>query len=402
VRPPRSAALWVPALAFVAGALAVVDAGGRRAKGLSAGSVYNETPEGLSLAFRYLRERVPPDGTGPGVSVLSKRVGPGALPAGGVLFRMRPRRMPLPVVVENAEDAEKDSSEGKDAGRRRASGPPPRLLTRDEEAWVQTGGRLVLGLDADYGSLAVATTGQGGPVRKVFPLWPGVSALDPGTSAVHVSGGAAEHAHTIFAQGSEVLLSRLVIGRGEILLLTAPQLLENRRLATADHLGLLEALAGEGRPVVFDEWTHGLGQDESLLALMLEWGLGPALVVASLAFTLLLWRSRTRLGPEEEDAVEARSEAVDLVGSLAQLYDRALSRREAAALHLQGFRRAVSLRTGLKGAALERRSRELLGDAAALPVGEREIPAARFLRALHAVNDGYRRLDEHAHTRRRP
>jgi hypothetical protein len=193
-----------------------------------------------------------------------------------------------------------------------------------------------------------------------------------------------------------------VIGRGEVLLLTAPQLLENERLAAADHLALLEALAGEERPVVFDEWAHGLGQDESLLALMLEWGLGPALVVAALTFILLLWRSRTRLGPEEDDTEEERSEAVDLVDSLAQLYDRALSRREATSLHLRGFRQAVSLRTGLKGAALERRARELLDDAAALPVGEREIPASAFLRTLQAVNDGYRRLDEHAHTRRRP
>jgi hypothetical protein len=197
------------------------------------------------------------------------------------------------------------------------------------------------------------------------------------------------------------LLSRLVVGRGEVWVLTAPGLLENGRLAMADHLGLLEALAGSGRPILFDEWVHGLGQDESLLALMLEWGLGPALVAAALAFVLLLWRHRKRLGPEEAAVAEERSEAVDLVDSLAQLYDRALSRREAAALHLQGFRKAVSLRTGLRGAALEQRTRTLLDDAALLPAGERELPASGFLRILHAVNDGYRRLDEHAHTRRR-
>ena len=106
--------------------------------------------------------------------------------------------------------------------------------------------------------------------------------------------------------------------------------------------------------------------------------------------------------PEEDDTTEERSEAVDLVDSLAQLYDRALTRREATALHQDGFRRAVGLRTALRGAALERRTRELLGAAEALPGGAAEIPTSAFLRALAAVNNGYRRLHEHAHTRRRP
>jgi hypothetical protein len=399
MRPPRSAALWVAAAAFVAGALAVVDAGGRRAeKAFPPGSVYRETPDGLSLAFRYLRERSQSEATGGTVSILTQRVGVGALPAEGVLFRMRPRRLALPVTVE---DVDEDESE-EDSPEAESPGPPGRLLTRQEEAWVHGGGRLVLGLDADYASVEIVSVARGGPVRKVFPLWPGVSALDPGGAVPHLSGGAAEQAHAIFSQGPGALLSRLVMGRGEVLLLTAPWLLENERLATADHLALLEALAGEERPVVFDEWVHGLGQDESLLALMLEWGLGPALAVAALAFVFVLWRNRTRLGPEEDDALEERSEAVDLVDSLAQLYDRALSRREAATLHLQAFRQAVSLRTGLRGGALERRTRELLDDTAALPAGEREIPASAFLRTLHAVNDGYRRLDQHAHSRRRP
>jgi hypothetical protein len=239
-------------------------------------------------------------------------------------------------------------------------------------------------------------------VRKVFPLWPGVAALEPGGNKRRITEGPAEDAHAVFVQGSSTLVSRLVVGQGEILLLAAPELLENERLASADHLGLLEALVGPGRPVAFDEWTHGLGQDETLLELMLEWGLGPALVLGMLAFALVLWRSRTRVGPEAADATEERSEAVDLVDSLAQLYDRALSRREAAALHLQGFRKAVALRTGLKGAALERRARELLGETGDLPADAREIPASAFLRTLTAVNSAYRRLDEHAHTRRRP
>jgi hypothetical protein len=352
--------LGLAGVAFVAGALAIVDAGGRRAEGtFAAGSVFSEESEGLSLAFRYLGERRGSEG--PEVSVLSRRLGVGSLPADGVLFRWRPRRTPFPSPREDLEkksseegDSEEEDHEAEspDAESSSEDTPSPEtpgpLLTVREEAWVRGGGRLVLGLDAGYGPLGIERDSRGGPVRKVFPLWPGVAVLEPGGKKQRISDGPAEDAHAVFVQGSSPLVSRLVVGRGEVVLVAAPELLENERLAAAEHLGLLEALAGKGRPVAFDEWTHGLGQDETLLELMLEWGLGPVLVVAALAFVLALWRGRTRVGPEEDDATEERSEAVDLVDSLAQLYDRALSRREAAALHLQGFRKAVALRTGLK------------------------------------------------------
>jgi hypothetical protein len=186
-----------------------------------------------------------------------------------------------------------------------------------------------------------------------------------------------------------------------VILLAVPEVLENGRLAQADHLLLLEALAGTGRPVAFDEWAHGLGHDGGLLERLLAWGFGPALVVGALAFALALWRGRARLGPEEPEPPERRSEAVDLVDSLGSLYERALSRREAAALHLQAFRRAVALRTGLAGGALDRRVRDLLGGGPPPLPAAGEIPASDFARRLSLVNGGYRRLHEHARTRRR-
>jgi hypothetical protein len=416
MRPPRGLVLGLAGLAFVAGALAVVDAEGRRAEGtFAAGSVYNEATDGLSLAFRYLSERTAGEAGGATVSVFARRVGPGSLPADGVLFRWRPQRTPFP---SSREDLEKKSSEeeGSEEEDREDERPetgsssedtpspetPEPLLTGREEAWVRAGGRLVLGLATSYGPLGIRRDVRGGPVRKVFPLWPGVAILEAGDEKRRITDGPAEGAHAVFVRGSSALVSRLVVGRGEVLLLAAPELLENERLGDADHLALLEALAGAGRPVAFDEWTHGLGQDETLLELMLEWGLGPALAVGALAFVLALWRGRMRVGPEEDDAAEERSEAVDLVDSLSQLYDRALSRREAATLHRQGFRRAVALRTGLKGAALEQRARELLGGTRELPAGPREIPVSTFQQTLTAVNAAYRRLDEHAHSRRRP
>jgi hypothetical protein len=383
-------AVALAAVAFLAGALAVVDRGGRRAEGTFApASVYSDTPDGLSLAYRYLGERAD-------VSVLSEPVRAGTLPAGGVLFRIRPVRTPMRSPASH--DEEGGQVEERPSDGMQPAGLPAALLAPAEDEWVRGGGRLVFGLESDYGPVGVSGGSGRGAVRKVFPLWPGVAVLQvDAPRALRM-----DAAHTVFSRGSESILSRIVLGDGEVLLLAVPEVLENARLGRADHLGLLDALAGSGRPVVFDEWAHGLGQEEGVLVLLLEWGLGPALAVAALAFLLLLWRGRMRLGPEEDDAADERSEAVDLVDSLAQLYDRALSRREAATLQLRGFREAVSLRTGLQGPALDRRIRELLDEGASLPPGDREIPTSAFLRALDAVNDGYRRLEEHAHSRRRP
>jgi hypothetical protein len=389
----RAVPVALAAVLFFGGALVVVDSGRRRAASpFPAGSVFNETPEGLSLAFRYLRARAG-RAESPTVSVLSERVRTGALPPRGVLFRVRPQRKP-PLAPAGGSARKK-----KEAGGGRAR-PPRVLLTPTEREWVRGGGRLVLAVDSAYGPVDIDRRVGGGPVRKVFPVWPGVSDLEP--SPRGLGGGLVEEAYAVFVRGAVPVVSRLEAGRGDVVLVAAPEWLENRRLGRAHDLRLLEALAGEGRPVLFDEWAHGLGEEKGLFELLLEWGFGPAFAVTVLAFATLLGRERRRLAAGEDEPGDERSDAVDLVDSLGQLYERALTRREAAALHLEGLRHAVAARTGLRGAALERRTRELLGGG--LPAASRraERTPSEFLRSLAAVNEGYRRLHDHAHARRSP
>jgi hypothetical protein len=376
----RVLVVWAGGAGFFVGALALVGVGGTRdLHTFSRGSVFNESPTGLSVAHRYLADRASrPEGHGSPVSVLARRVGGESLASDAVLFRLRPQRRPT------AEPA----------------GESVRLLTRAEEDWVLGGGRLVLGLGEDYGPARISSGRQTAPIGKIFPIWPAVRTIIPSGPLHALSGAVIDQAVCLFARATEPVLARITKGRGEVVLLAAPEILENASLAKGHHLGLLEALAASGRPVVFDEWVHGLERDEGLLAQLLEWGLGPTLVCATLVLALVLWRGRTRLGPEEEEAPEARSEAVDLVDSMAQLYDRALSRRDAAQLYAEGFRRAVALRTGLSGAALSRRAEGLLGGYS--PKAAAELAPSEFLRALAAVNEGYRRLHEHAHPRKRP
>ena len=408
MRPLRALSLWLAGLAFVAGALGVVDRGSRRAEdAFPRASVFNESPRGLSLAYGYLRDRSQQKGgEGAPVAVLSRRVGHERLPTEAVVFRIRPSLHPSSSsAAEGAEEEddawksrEKNGKTKKVTVARRVGGP---LLSPAEDEWVRGDGRLVLGVADEYGPVFATASPRTAPVRKVFPIWPAVRTLVPGETTRTLAGATADEAHAVFASGSAPVLSRLLVGKGEVVMLAVPEILENASLPRGDHLRLLVALAGEGRPVFFDEWALGLGRSEGLLEVMLEWGLGPAFIASALAFALWLWRARTRVGPADRDPAESRSEAVDLVDSLAQLYDRALTRRGAARLYREGFDKAVATRTGLRGAALARRAEELLRGGAPHVLGGAEIPPSEFLRALQAVNEGYRRLYEHGHSRRR-
>jgi hypothetical protein len=322
-----------------------------------------------------------------------------------VVLRIHPLRHPAfaPNAPEDEDEGDETTASEKEKSKdpRKKKAPALPLLDPEERRFIAGGGRLLLAAAEDYGPLRVAGTARRGALLKVFPVWPGVRSVVTKAETRALSGLPVADAVTLFARGTAPILSRLALGRGEVLLFALPEVFENAALAEADHLRLLVAIVGEGRPVYFDEWAHGLDRQESLVGLLLAWGFGPALLVALLAFALWLWRGRARAGPEERDPVRSRSEAVDLVDSLAQLYDRALRRCEAVRLYRDHFAKAVSLQTGLRGRALDQRVEALAGREAARLRGGPEIPPSEFARLLRAIGDGYRRLHEHVHPHRR-
>ena len=135
------------------------------------------------------------------------------------------------------------------------------------------------------------------------------------------------------------------------------------------------------------------------MALLLEWGLGPSLGLAALAGLALLWRARQRVGPAEDAWEDRRSDAVDLVESMGQLYERALLRNEAAALYHEAFRRAAGQRTGLRGPDLDARVRKMTGDVSTLAEGRgRDMSEADLADVLARLNRAFGGLG-HGHSR---
>ena len=391
----------------------------------SPGSAFNTGEDGLSLAFAYLRERA-------GARTLHRSISAEDLPANGVVLRVQALTGPILLEEEEDEEEEKDKKDVKDpkdekdkdepegplekldrrlreeeerrkkeeeerrkkAGEKEEEKPPVlRFLSSGEEAWVRGGGRLVLAFAASYGPGRAEELEGKQPVRKVFPLWPGVVNLVPPTARSldipPLPGG-----HAVFLAGESPLLVRQALGAGDLIFLAAPEILHNPHLGQAHHLALLEALAGvpERRPVLFDERAHGLDDSGGILDILASWGLGPLLLLGLIATGAAFWRSGKRLGPPEREERDTRSDAVELLDSLADLYDRALQRGDAVFLFYESFVHTVAIETGLRGQALEERSKTLLDGW--VPVKGEELSRERFDEALRKINQAFRRLQD--------
>ncbi len=341
------------------------------------GSSFDTSPSGASLAFAYLQ------GSGRAVARLTRPLRAADVRPEAVVFRLRPHPRP-PASIE----AER-KSRGKGQGEKRDAARSARLLEAREEAWVEAGGRLVVAAAASLGPVQVEVAGNAPLPRRVHSRFPGVNALLPAPRRV-LAGAVVEDAVTLFAAGDRPVVARVARGRGEVLLLACPEVLENGLLAGGDHLRFLEALAAEGRPVLFDELAHGVVAERGLLPLLFDWGLGPALGLAGLTGLSLLWRARARVGPAEDAWEDRRSDAVDLVDSMAQLYERALRRNEAATLYLEWFRRAAAQRTGLRGKDLEARVRQMTGGASPAAWGKgRDMSETELQDVLARLNRAF-------------
>jgi hypothetical protein len=137
--------------------------------------------------------------------------------------------------------------------------------------FVSRGGRLVL-LDTDYGGSQDAklglpadhSIGAKNAADAVAPV-----AMDAGVRRVEATIGVAfpltvPKATPLLSVGSGLVAIAYPMGKGEVVAITAPDLLSNVHIAHADNAQFaLDVLAGNG-PVAFDERLHGYAEDQSL------------------------------------------------------------------------------------------------------------------------------------------
>jgi hypothetical protein len=313
----------------------------------------NTSDSGLSQAYAYLARR---GKTAP----LTRPLGRDPIEANAVVFRIT---HDLPLFFD-PEDLK-----GKEFGPPRPKEKP--LLNDAEDAFVRRGGRVIVA--AHMGALPSASPTEKTAV-KVFPIWPGVDKLEvPELTSAFTT--LRPRMHAVFVSGNRVIVARERIGDGDLYVVAWPELFQNEQLAKAHHLALLVSLAGK-RPVYFDEVLHGIISGDGALAIMKQWNLGALLVMLCIVALLVFWRAGRRVGPPEEDHRETRSDAIDLVRSLAALYRDVTKKHEALKLYHESLTRTVAHTSGLRGDALRKRVDDLTGGR----------------RTMDAINEGFAKL----------
>ena len=292
--------------------------------------------------------------------------------------------------------ADRDADDDDEEDDRDASGPPDpeerraALLSDEEEAFVRRGGRLVIAADEDHGPLFVHPTDPG-DLEKVFPALPGVAALES-EGRRGLRGPGLVDAVTVFVRSGLPAVARRALGSGDVWLLANPELFDNQLLGSGDHLKLLVALAGGGRPVFFDEWAHGQVDDASATELLVRWGLGPACLLAAMAGVAWFWRRAVPLGAPSPYR-DLRTESVDLAYAIGALYGRTLKARDQLALHHARLVHEIEHRLGLKAEAAEAKAREL-APTFSLPAEGKRVPRAEYDSLLAQLNDALRRVND--------
>lgn len=343
----------------------------------------NTSDEGLSLAYRYLKNR-----GGRPVSKLTRAVDPRKLPSNGVVFRVGKLFSERDFFDDDDEESSKKKKKPTKLHLKRKTAIP--ILSGDEEEWIRRGGRLVLAIGRQYAGLDIRNT-PGKRATKVFPIWQGLDTLDLAEPRTLVGDAVLRSAHSLYTIDNAPAMSRVPLGSGDLIVLGSPETFTNKHVGK--NLALLTALAGDRRPVLFDEYYHGESADEGALALMKDWNLGPFLLLGLFGFILALWRNGISLGPREDDFRDTRSEAVDLVSSLGALYERGMTSGESIALYHQALVRAVAAQSGLRGEPLHRRVNEMTGYLR-VPGKQEKLDADSFKGSLAKLNDAFGRIEK--------
>ncbi len=141
---------------------------------------------------------------------------------------------------------------------------------------------------------------------------------------------------------------------GRVVVISAPELAMNRRLALADNaqlwLSLLTAAAGAQGTVSFDEFHHGFTDDRSMAAFAARYGLHFAILQLVLGvglWTVALRRfGRPRMPPELE-----RVGSTDALFAASRIYREGRHHAYAANLLAKGLAQALAQHAGLSARA---------------------------------------------------
>lgn len=247
-------------------------------------------------------------------------------------------------------------------------GIPPDALTDDEVdkllAHVAAGHDLIYALEGagqdalleKLGVKLAATEGRAG-VRSFVPAAPTRWTLGVGEARAEAQ------THLELPDSALPLLVDRELGfavaglvnwhKGHVVVLSAPELAMNKRLAEADNaqlwLSLLRTASRSGR-VLFDEFHHGFSDDRSIATFAARYGLHFA--IAQLLFGTALWALAMRrfgrpLVPKEEERIGSH----DALFASSRIYREGRHYQWSASLIARGLAQDLAEHVGLPASA---------------------------------------------------
>jgi len=135
--------------------------------------------------------------------------------------------------------------------------------------------------------------------------------------------------HALALDRGQPVAAELRHGKGRFIVVGAPTPVLNGGIEQGDNLEFVLGLVGTG-PVLFDEWSHGIGHAGTILGLIQRFGLLGVLFQIVFVVGLYTWSTRGDRADVGLGTVRRRasSEQIQVLG---YLYERVLSRRETAA-----------------------------------------------------------------------
>jgi hypothetical protein len=169
-------------------------------------------------------------------------------------------------------------------------------------------------------------------------------------------------ASVVSGEESWVVAAQYKLGAGEVVLVSDPEIFDNRLIGQADNSVLAVRLIGAGQgPIVWDEFYHGLTIRGSILFLLTRGAYAIVAVMILLALAGWLWRQANFLGPPLAMQPVSRRSVREYVEAMGRFFKRGANSRRFmldevrrgvlwTLRHRFGIRRELGVRPAAGGA----------------------------------------------------
>jgi len=205
--------------------------------------------------------------------------------------------------------------------------------------------------------------------------------------------------------GGQVVAAESRFGEGRVIFVGAPTPALNGGLNEGGNLDFLLAIAGKG-PVILDEWSHGIGREDSVMGLLRRFGLMAFLVQVIFVLGLYIWSTRANRLPERVEPARWPA-SIEQIETLGHLYGQTFTREETALRVRQEVLRRLAAALRCPVAELERHRARLaphepdrVGEIILSATGEPAARRAALERALaESLTESHKFLEEKSHGR---